>query len=181
MRVVGGAMALAGVGLFLAVVVSLHLLQPGYDPSAQLMSELALGPHGWAMLVAFVALAMATIGIQVAIGPFGASVGLRLVLLAAAASFLAAGIFPLGETALIHIAAIAMAFVLFVLAMYLFPSQAGRASLLVPRLLTWGLGAAVGASVALGHSVLPMGLAQRAAAFFVLAWLVIVGWRLCRQ
>jgi hypothetical protein len=39
----------------------------------------------------------------------------------------------------------------------------------------------VGARVALGYSALPMGVAQRAAAFFVLAWLVIVGWRLCRR
>ena len=34
--------ALVGVAVFIAVVVSLHFLQPGYDPRHQLMSELAM-------------------------------------------------------------------------------------------------------------------------------------------
>src|ERR1700682_4669728 len=51
--------ALAGVATFIAVVVTLHFLQPGYDPSTQLMSELALGGYGGAMTVAFGGLAVA--------------------------------------------------------------------------------------------------------------------------
>jgi hypothetical membrane protein len=176
----GAAAAIAGVTTFVATVVILHLLQPDYDPIHQLMSELALGRNGWAMMVAFAALAFAVFGIQNAIKAFEASRGLRFLMVVAAAFFLAAGLFPLGDTSEIHIAAIATAFVLSVLAMYLFPSGAGRASAAAPRAISWSLAAGVAASVALGHSVLPMGIGQRLAAACLLAWLAILGWRLRR-
>jgi uncharacterized protein DUF998 len=89
-----GAAALAGVGTFALVVAALHLLQRDYEPAHQLMSELALGRHGWSMIVAFAGLAVATFAIQHAIGALGASMVLRILLVAAAAFFLVAGIFP---------------------------------------------------------------------------------------
>ena len=178
---VGGIAALAGVGIFLAVVVPLHFLQADYDPSTQLMSELALGRWGGAMVVAFGGLALAMFGIQVSIAGLGAAMVLRLVLLLATVFFLAAGLFPLGETSLIHIASIACAFVLAVLAMYLFPSMAGNAARAAPRNVSWTLAVGVAASVALGHSVLPLGIGQRAAACFLLLWLGVAGWRLSRR
>jgi Protein of unknown function (DUF998) len=140
------------------------------------MSELALGPFGWAMVIAFTGLALALFGVHVAIAVPGASPWLRLVLTAAALSFLAAGIFPLGATSEIHIAAIATAFVLSVLAMYLFPSSAIAAAA-APRSISWSLAVGVAASVVLGHSVLPMGVGQRLAALCLIAWLVVLGWR----
>ena len=133
------------------------------------------------MVIAFSGLAVAAFGIQISIGALGAAKSLRVLLMATAALFLAAGLFPLGATSEIHIAAIASAFVLSVLAMYLFPTAAGRASQLVPRLVSWGLAAGVTVSVALGHSLLPMGIGQRAAACFLLLWLTIAGWRLSRR
>jgi Protein of unknown function (DUF998) len=172
-----GATVLVGVALFIAPVVTLHLVQPGYEPSHQLMSELALGPFGWTMMIAFTGLALAVVGVHVAIAFLGASPWLRFVLTAAALSFLAAGIFPLGATSEIHIAAIATAFVLSVLAMYLFPFSAGRAAVAAPRSLSWPLAAGVAASVVLGHSALPMGVGQRLAALCLIGWLVILGWR----
>jgi hypothetical protein len=48
-----------GVAIFVIIVVALHLLQPEYEPTRQLMSELALGQYGWAMFVAFLGLAIA--------------------------------------------------------------------------------------------------------------------------
>ena len=177
----GAAAAMVGVATFAATVMVLHLLQPDYQATYQLMSELALGRHGWAMAVAFAGLALAVFGIQVAIAAFEASRGLRLLLMVAAAFFLAAGLFPLGDTSEIHIAAIAAAFVLSVLAMYLFPSNAGRASAAAPRAVSWSLAAGIAVSVALGHSVLPIGIAQRLAAACLLAWLAILGWRLGRR
>jgi hypothetical protein len=168
---------LAGLALFLAPVVALHILQPGYDPSNQLMSELALGPFGWAMVIAFAGLALAVFGVFLATAGVGASPWLRLILAAAALSFLAAGIFPLGATSEIHIAAIATAFVLSVLAMYLFPASAGRAAAAASRPISWSLAAGVAVSVALGHSVLPMGIGQRLAALCLLAWLLVLGVR----
>ena len=172
-----GAVVLAGVALFVAPVVSLHLVQAGYEPSQQLMSELALGPFGWAMVIAFTGVALAVSGVHAAIAAVGASPWLRLVLTAAALSFLAAGIFPLGATSEIHIAAIATAFVLSVLAMYLFPSSAGRAAVAAPRSISWSLAVGVAASVVLGYSALPMGVGQRLAALCLIAWLVVLGWR----
>lgn len=173
--------ALVGVAMFVATVVPLHLLQPGYDPTHQLMSELALGTYGWTMILAFGGLAFAIFGVQAAIGALGAARGLRLLLVAAALCFLAAGVFPLGRASEIHIGAIAIAFVLSVLAMYLFPTGAGRASLAAPRAVSWSMAGGVAVSVALGHSVLPMGIGQRLAATCILLWLAILGWRLSRK
>lgn len=64
----GGLAALAGVATFVVVVVALHLVQPGYDPAQQLMSELALGPHGSAMILAFTGVGVALLGVQLAVG-----------------------------------------------------------------------------------------------------------------
>jgi hypothetical protein len=158
-------------------VVALHILQPGYEPSNQLMSELALGPFGWAMVIAFTGLALAVFGVLLAIAGVGASPWLRFILAAAALSFLAAGIFPLGATSEIHITAIATAFVLSVLAMYLFPTSAGRAAAAASRSISWSLAVGVAVSVALGHSALPMGVGQRLAALCLIVWLVVLGWR----
>lgn len=174
----GSVAALVGVATFVVTVIALHLLQPGYDPANQLMNELALGPYGWAMFAAFGGLAVAVFGIQAAIGSVGAASGYRILLLVAAVFFLAAGVFPLGATSEIHIAAIATAFVLSVLAMYLFPSSAGAAAAVAPRAVSWSLAAGVAVSVALGHSVLPMGIGQRLAAACLLVWLTVLGWRL---
>lgn len=176
----GAVATLAGVAMFVVTVVALHVLQPEYDPANQLMSELALGPYGGWMFAAFAGLAAAVFGIQAAIGGAGAARGLRVLLVVAALFFLAAGVFPLGATSEIHIAAIALAFVLSVLAMYLFPASAGDAAAAAPRAVSWSLAAGVTVSVALGHSVLPMGVGQRLAAACLLVWLTILGWRLRR-
>jgi hypothetical protein len=174
----GGLAALAGSALFVVTVIGLHLVQPGYDPASQLMSELALGSYGWMMLAAFGGLAAAVLGIQAAIALANASRGLKILLIVTAMFFLAAGVFPLGPTSEIHIAAIATAFVLMVLTMYLFPSAAGSAAAAAPRAISWTLAAGVVVSVALGHSLLPMGIGQRLAAACLITWLVVVGWRL---
>ena len=129
----GGVAAVLGVAIFLAVVLALHVVQGQYDPLNQLMSELALGPHGWAMFFAFAGIAFALAGLQFSIATLDATLVLRGLLILAAIFFLAAGIFPLGESSMTHISAIAAAFVTAVLAMYLFPSLAGRAAKLAPK------------------------------------------------
>ncbi len=181
LRAWGARMALIGVAVFVVTVALLHMLQPGYDPANRLMSELALGRYGRAMIIAFSGLAIAVFGIQAALGSFGASPSLRVLLVAAALSFFAAGVFPLGAMPEVHVAAIAIAFVLSVLAMYLYPSGAGSAAVAAPRILSWSLAAGIVASVALGTSNLPMGIAQRLAAACLVIWLTVLGWRLGRQ
>ena len=174
----GGVAAVLGVAIFLAVVLTLHVVQGQYDPLNQLMSELALGPHGWTMLFAFAGIAFALAGLQFAIATLGATLVLRGLLTLAAIFFLAAGIFPLGESSMTHISAIAAAFVTAVLAMYLFPSLAGAAAKLAPKSISWPFAAGVAISVALGHSAVPMGIGQRLAATFLLLWILVLGLRL---
>ena len=174
----GGIAAVVGVGIFVVVVLSLHVAQPEYDPVNQLMSELALGPHGWAMFFAFAGIAVALVGLQFSIAALGAEFAVRGLLIIAAICFLAAGVFPLGQTSMIHISAIAAAFVAAVLAMYLFPSLAGRAAALATKSISWSLAAAVAISVALGHSLIPIGIGQRLAATFLVLWILLVGLRL---
>lgn len=171
---------IVGVAVFIVTVIALHLLQSGYDPRHQLVSELALGKYGWAMFVAFSGLAVAVFGVQAAIADHSAAWGYRVLLSIAAVLFLTAGVFPLGDTSTIHIGAITLAFVLSVLAMYLFPSSAGGASIAAPPIISWTLAAGVAASVALGN-VIPIGIAQRLAAACLLLWLAILSSRLLRR
>ncbi len=176
----GAVTTIVGVTVFIITVVALHLLQPGYDPRHQLMSELALGQYGWAMFIAFLGLAVAVFGVQAAIGNYGATISYRVLLGIAAILFLTAGFFPLGDTSIIHIGVITLAFVLSVLAMYFFPSGAGEASIAAPPIISWTLAAGVAASVALGN-LIPIGIAQRLAAGCLLVWLAILSWRLLRR
>ena len=177
----GGGLAIAGTLSFCSIVVALHFVQPDYDARYQLMSELALGRHGWAMLPAFFSLALSVIGLQVAARRFRASRLLQAVLLAAAVALIGAGIFRLGQATEFHVGLVAFAFILLVLAIYLFPSQVGGLAWRPLRAVCWLLAASVAISVALGESLLPMGIAQRLAATSVLVWLCLMGWILMRR
>ena len=174
----GGVLAIVGVTGFIVIVLFLHLIQVDYEPARQLMSELAFGRYGWWMMPAFFFLASSMLGLRIGLVSKGSNPVLGLVVIGAALCFAGAGFFPLGRASQIHIVLVAMAFVLSVLVMYLFPSLAGSASRLVSKPVSWGLAAAVAFSVASGHSLLPMGIGQRLAAAFLLIWLVLVGWKL---
>ncbi len=172
---------LTGVVIFLLVVLGLHLAQPGYDPRHQLMSELALGPHGELMLLAFSGLCLSFLGLSAGMVEWGGPFAYRVLLGAAGLLFLLAGIFPLGKTAVIHISVIAMAFVTAVLAISLLPKAVAEAIGPGSRLLSWVLATGVAASVFAGQDLLPMGIAQRLAAACLLLWLGVLGWRLYRS
>lgn len=171
---IAGVVALLGVFVFVALVISLHLLQTGYDPKLQLMSELALGKHGAWMLYAFLSLAIALLAL--AIGYVRITPITSVVLLIAAFSFAGAGLYPLGANSEMHIALVAIAFVAVGLAMYWLPTAANatRSS----RALSWGLLAVLAISVALGHTWLPMGIGQRIAASAMLIWMAMFSWQL---
>jgi hypothetical membrane protein len=176
-----GSLAITGAIGFVVVVSILHVLQPGYDFAHQLMSELALGPYGWAMLPAFLFIATSTLSIALGIAQVQRSPWLQVVFALATLGFLGAGVFPLGRASEWHISLIAVAFVAVVLAMYLAPSIApthfgGKA-----RIVSWCLAAGTVLSVFLGHSVLPIGIGQRLAAACVVTWLCFAGTRLGRS
>lgn len=176
LRVSGGVMCIAGVALFLIVVVALHVVRRDYDPLQQMMSELALGQHGGFMLVAFLGFGSAFAGL--AAGLRGARQPVFTILLAAATAlaFSAAGIYRLDNAVEAHVALVAIAFVLAGLLMYLLPSSLPG----LARSISWMLAAATALAVVSGHLFAPMGLAQRLAAACILIWLVWVGTRLIK-
>jgi len=178
---VSGAASIVGVVLFVAIVCYLHAVQPGYDPAHQLMSELALGVHGEVMLFAFLAVAFALLALLIGLSLLGAQLLLKVVLAFAALCFIGAGVFPLGATTEVHVALVALAFIAGGLAMYLLPSYTTGFKTQFCRLTSWGLLTALALSVALGNSVLPIGIGQRLAAIALLAWITAFGWKLIRS
>src|SRR5690348_6179517 len=102
MRRIAAACVLLGVTCFVAVVVSLQVLQPDYDPYGQLMSELALGQRGGWMLGAFVGFSLAVASVAVLVD----GLLVRALLAASALCLLGAGVFPLGRTDILHISLI---------------------------------------------------------------------------
>ena len=175
-----GRWAIAAAMGFVVVVVALHLAQRDYDPARQLMSELALGRYGWAMLPAFACLGAAPLALAWGMGRLHRAPGLRGALTLAGLSFLGAGLLPLGRSSDGHIAFVALAFVAVVLAMYLLPAAMPDRFGGPGRLVSWGLAGSTAASVLLGQSLLPMGVAQRLAAACVVAWFCLVGAKLGR-
>lgn len=57
----------AATGLFLVILVALHVVRPDLDPSWRFISEYELGPHGWLMHVAFISLAVGTASVALAV------------------------------------------------------------------------------------------------------------------
>jgi hypothetical protein len=75
------------------------------------MSELALGPHGWAMFPAFSSLAIATGGCLAWSRFSNVCVFVQILLVIAACAFVGAGVFRLGTSSEEHVLLIAIAFI----------------------------------------------------------------------
>jgi hypothetical protein len=170
--VIGGAIG------FLLVVICLHIVQPDYDPINQLMSELALGRHGSFMLLAFSSFALSVFTAQIGLNRRNSPAIIRLLLLIAAISLFGAGVFRLGSATDLHIALVAIAFVLIVLVMYLLPRTVSAFKTPTHTLISWTLGACTAACVVLGQKIIPVGIGQRGAALCILMWLVWIGYSL---
>ena len=90
-------LSLAGAGVFLVLLAALHLIKPEFAPSWRMVSEYAIGRHGWVQRLAFLTLALSCVGLFVAIRPDVRTVGGRTglaCLLAMAAGLTIAAIFP---------------------------------------------------------------------------------------
>ena len=59
--------ALGGAALFVALVLVLHAVRPDLDPSWHMVSEYSVGPGGWLMRLAFLALASSFLGLMLAL------------------------------------------------------------------------------------------------------------------
>ena len=161
----------ASTGSFIIIVAYLNIVQTGYNPLYQLMSELALGEQGELMLGAFLSFAIALISASF----YLTARLLKILMSVAALALIAAGVFKLGANTELHVALVAIAFVLIVLTMYLTPRLNTCSK--IQRLIHWSLGLITALFVALGQSLLPIGLAQRLATisiFLWLAWLVSI-------
>jgi hypothetical protein len=184
---VGGLQAVAGAAVFVLVVGVLQHLQPNYDPSLHLISELVFGAHGVWLIAAFIALGAAFGGLG--LGMLGLNAGaLSLLAYGAGMCFVGAGAIPLGSQPEVHIPLIAIAFVLSGLLMIFGPLRAfGRGNPLGVRrsrpvlLMSWALALAMLICAVLGSkTLLPIGIAQRAAAGCLLLWLALGGFWLRR-
>ncbi|HEX4205078.1 MAG TPA: DUF998 domain-containing protein [Ktedonobacteraceae bacterium] len=60
-------LSIASGALFLLLLLSLHVLEPEFDPTWRFISEYALGPFGWMMHLAFLLLATSLVSAGVAL------------------------------------------------------------------------------------------------------------------
>ena len=174
------AITYAGVVIFVVVVALLQLAQPGYEPSTQFMSELALGNFGGFFFFAFLGLAAATAATAANIHTHNSAFPLVVMLGLAAACFLGAGMITLATSTQTHVLLVAAAFVLCGLCMYLLPLTIAAFSGVGNRIASWGSCAVMVTATALGDIILP-GIAQRLSAAALLFWLSLVAWCLARS
>lgn len=161
-----------GVIGFISIVIYLHKVQDNYDPSHQLMSELALGDNGDLMLYAFIMFSIAIAGAIGILASSAASFSIILTMSVALISLLGAGIFKLGEFTSIHISLVAIAFISIGLAMYAVPRYVSSFKTRICQLMSWGLCVITVLFVSFGGLLIPIGIAQRLSALCILTWLI---------
>jgi hypothetical protein len=165
----GITITLSGAAGFSGIAGYLHVIQAGYSPVHQLMSELASGRQGSLMLFAFLSLATSIAGAVRILSKLKAPVGTLLLLSFAGFSMAAAGIFTLSTAPTLHVVLIASSFILLCLVMYLVPRHIF--ALQKHKGICWGLCFGIAFSTALGGNILPIGIAQRLASGCLLVWL----------
>jgi len=165
-------LTIASIILFLVIILTLQIVQSDYNPAHQFMSELALGKHGDFMFFAFFSLSLAVFISQLSLSQHQQTTPIRLLLVIASFSLLGAGIFRLDTFTTPHITLVAIAFILIVLSMYLLPRISTSFKNKHSSIVCWGLAISTAFSVALGYSILPVGISQRLSASFILIWLV---------
>ena len=175
-----GSITIGGAIGFISIVAYLHVVQQGYDPVRQLMSELVFGRHGNLMLFAFFSFAVSVFTAQIGLHRCKAPIIIRLFLITASLSLLGAGVFDLGSAAVLHIVLVAIAFVFIVFVTYLLPRYVSAFKTPDHKLISWSLGACTAIFIALGQNLIPMGIGQRGAALCILMWLGWMGYRFIR-
>jgi Protein of unknown function (DUF998) len=87
-------LSFAAATLFLVLLVALHFIKPGVDPSWRMISEYEIGNHGWIMQLAFISVASSCVALFVAIRrqtpTLGGRIGLGLLLVCATGMTIAA-------------------------------------------------------------------------------------------
>lgn len=191
--------------LFLVLLALLHFLEPEFAPSWRMISEYELGRFGWVMQVAFIVLAIATIGAFLAVRPhiqtFGGKVGLGLLLVAAVGLILGASFITdpitidpangttsgawhnVGGSLMILPTPFTAVFVSWSLARRNKNWKASGRSLLWPTILIWVTiiwffaVVASGAEAATAGPDVPMGWPNRAFMAAYCYWLIVITWQ----
>lgn len=187
-----GSYLLVGAGLYVASFAFVGELTPGYDPTAQLISELAQvgAPYAWVIRATLIVLGLILVRVAWAVrrvpgGPLW-SVGAGM-LATVAAGLVLGGVFPCDERCVpvsfsgwTHILSSVPASLVMVLLPFLFAgrvrNQPGWAPYALPSAL---IGVAVALTLALALLVFPAygipGLGQRLATAAQLTWFVMLG------
>ncbi len=162
------------ISTFLLIVTLLHNVQDGYNPAEQFMSELALGKFGLFMMFAFFSLSLSLFFGQLSLRHYPKSSVIRILMMVASISITGAGIFKLGAHTKLHVFLVATTFFNIVLVMYLLPRLVEEFKGAQTCFISWGLAFVTSCSIALGQSVIPVGIAQRIAAGCILLWLLLL-------
>ena len=161
-----------GVLGFVFIVTTLHIVQTDYNTSQQLMSELALGKHGSLMVLGFFSFSIAVFVAQQILAAYKNNSLVRILLVFSSFSLAGAGLFKLDDYTMLHVALVSIAFVLIVMSMCLVPRLIPQFQERNAITVCWALGAGTAVAVALGQSMIPIGIAQRLAAGCILGWLL---------
>ena len=91
---IAARLSCAAAGMFLVLLAALHIIKPELDPSWRVISEYALGRHGWIMVLAFLSLALSCVTLCLAlrshIQSIGGKIGLAALLISAAGLIISA-------------------------------------------------------------------------------------------
>lgn len=200
-------LALGTSALFLALLAALHLITPELDPSWRMISEYAIGRHGWVMAVAFFALTASYTSLAGALAAHvktnGGRFGLALLVVGAVGTAIAA-VYPTdpitisrdavtssgqmhGLGAMLGIPTFPFAASLITWGLWRNPAWAGaRRSLLLAVGLVWlGLGVFVLSMAtqfrgSFGPDVL-IGWQNRFLIVAYTAWVIVAAWQANRQ
>ena len=170
------ALAVGCALVFVAVVATLHVLRPDVDPVRDDLSRYAVGPHGWLMAIAFVAMGGAATATACSLRS-GSPVGRRVLAVAGlggalVAVFPTAAVVPVTPRDYAEVAASLVFFVGFAAGSGVLSRTAWTGSRrLVPTLLSAGFDACFLAMLFAPDSI--HGLAMRIAIGFLIAWLVV--------
>jgi thiosulfate reductase cytochrome b subunit len=85
---IAAGVTFGGAAAFLLILAGLHVLKPQLDPSWCLISEYAIGRHGWLMSLAFVSLSASCFALHFALGLSLGGIALAVVALGALGSAL---------------------------------------------------------------------------------------------
>jgi hypothetical protein len=179
----------------LVCLAGLHVLSPEFDPSWRVVSEYALGRHGWALSLMFLAWAIGTWGLAFAIRSqvrtIGGQIGL-VFLVAAGAGEAMASVFDLRQPAPHNLAG-AIGVPSLPIAAMLISASLGRTRLWLPARramlwtanLTWlSLAMMVAALFSLhrkaGGPRVPIGWANRLLIVIYCTWVIVVAWHAIR-